>query len=71
MKQFLIRDKFKTELGKKIFDELINIAPSLNDLYFLFTLIKGDEKKQILLNFLNGKNKSWEEIDEFVIENWG
>jgi hypothetical protein len=68
MKQFLIRDKFKTELGKQIFDLLIGKAPDLSSLYFLFTSIIGDERKKILLDFLNEKERTWDEIDDFVDE---
>ena len=71
MKQFLIRDKFKTELGRKLFDILSQKTNDLNELYFAFTMIKGDERKQILLNFLSKEDKTWDEIDDFIITQWG
>jgi hypothetical protein len=71
MKQFLIRDKFKTELGRKLFDILSQKTNDLNELYFAFTMIKGDERKQILLNFLSKEDKTWDEIDDFIMTQWG
>lgn len=71
MKQFLIRDKFKTELGRKLFDILSQKTNDLNELYFAFTMIKGDERKQILLNFLSKEDKTWDEIDDFIMTKWG
>ena len=71
MKQFLIRDKFKTELGRNLFDILSQKTNDLNELYFAFTMIKGDERKQILLNFLSKEDKTWDEIDDFIITQWG
>jgi hypothetical protein len=71
MKQFLIRDKFKTELGRKLFDILSQKTNDLNELYFAFTMIKGDEKKQILLNFLLKEDRTWDEIDDFIMTQWG
>lgn len=68
MKQFLTRDKFKTELGRQIFDLLINKAPDLNSLYFLFASIKGEERKKILLDYINQRERTWDEIDDFVDE---
>jgi hypothetical protein len=71
MKQFLIRDKFKTELGRKLFDILSQKTNDLNELYFAFTMIKGDERKRILLNFLSKEDKTWDEIDDFIMAQWG
>ena len=32
---------------------------------------KGDEKKQILLNFLLKEDRTWDEIDDFIMAQWG
>lgn len=71
MKQFLIRDKFKTELGRQMFDALINVAPSLEDMYFLFCIAKGDEKRKIVMDYINSGHTSYEEIEDFILDKFG
>ena len=71
MKQFLTREKFKTETGRQLFDALIDKAPDLDELYMTFAMVRGDEKRKKLLDFVNSGHSDWDEIDDFVIEQWG
>ena len=71
MKDFLKRDKFKTETGKQLFDALINIAPNLDELYMLFAMVRGDKDRKILLDYIKSGHNNWEEIDDYIIETWG
>lgn len=71
MKQFLTREKFKTEIGRRLFDSLINIAPNLDELYMLFTMVRGDKDRKILLDYIKTGHNNWDEIDDYVVEQWG
>lgn len=71
MKDFLKRDKFKTETGKQLFDVLINIAPNLDELYMLFAMVRGDKDRKTLLDYIRSGHNNWEEIDDYIVETWG
>ena len=64
------REKFKTELGKKVYDILKPLAPNEDWLELMIYLSRGDERRKILLEFLENE-KNWDKIDDFIIENWG
>ena len=64
------REKFKTELGKKVYDILKPLAPNEDWLELMIMLSRGDERRKILLDFLK-KEDDWDKIDDFVIEQWG
>ena len=68
---YIDRNKFTTELGRKLYDILKPISPNEDWLYFVLMLTKGDDKKKILMDFLNNNDKEWNEIGEFVRKNWG
>ena len=64
------REKFKTELGKKVYDILKPLAPNEDWLELMIMLSRGDERRKILLDFLK-KEADWDKIDDFVIGQWG
>lgn len=64
------REKFKTELGKKVYDILKPLAPHEDWLELMIMLSRGDERRKILLDFLENE-KDWGKINDFVIERWG
>jgi hypothetical protein len=64
------REKFKTELGKKVYDILKPLAPNEDWLELMIMLSRGDERRKILLDFLK-KETDWDKIDDFVIGQWG
>ena len=64
------RNKFKTELGRKLYDKLKPLSPNDDWLELMIMLSRGDERRKILLQFLKTEN-DWDKIDDFVIENWG
>ena len=64
------RDKFKTELGKKVYDILKPLAPNEDWLELMIMLSRGDERRKILLEFLQTE-KNWDKIDDFIIAQWG
>ena len=64
------REKFKTELGKQLYDVLKPIAPSEDWLYLMFMMTKGDYKKNMVMNFINDGNKNWVEIHNFIENNF-
>lgn len=64
------REKFKTEYGKKVYDILKPLAPNEDWLELMIMLSRGDERRKILLNFLNSEN-DWGKITDFVMEKWG
>lgn len=63
------RDKFKTELGKKVYDILKPLAPNEDWLELMIMLSRGDERRKILLDFLKTE-KNWTKIDDFIMEKW-
>jgi hypothetical protein len=64
------REKFKTELGKKVYDILKPLAPNEDWLELMIMLSRGDERRKILLEFLQTE-KNWDKIDDFIIAQWG
>jgi hypothetical protein len=60
------RNRFKTELGKQVFDRLVKIKADDNFIYGILCEIMGDEKKKEFLNYLD-KTK---ETDPDVIEDY-
>ena len=64
------RNKFKSELGKQLYDELVSLAPNENWLGLMLMLSRGDDRRKILLEFLK-KEQDWGKITEFVIKQWG
>lgn len=64
------REKFKTELGKKVYDILKPLAPNEDWLELMIMLSRGDERRKILLDFLETE-KNWDKIDDFIIAQWG
>ena len=64
------REKFKTELGKKVYDILKPLAPNEDWLELMIYLSRGDERRKILLDFIENE-KNWDKIDDFIMENWG
>ena len=64
------RNKFKSELGKQLYDVLKPLAPHEDWLTLMLMLSRGDDRRKILLDYIE-KEKDWVEIDKFVIEKWG
>ena len=57
------RDKFKTETGKKLYDMLKKIWNNEHFLIGVLATVKGDEKRQKLIDFIEEEN----EMDSDVI----
>ena len=64
------REDLKTDLDKKLYDNLKPLSPHPDWLELMLMLSSGDDRRKILLDFIN-KEKDWDKIDEFVIETWG
>lgn len=56
------RDKFKTETGKKLYDMLKKIWNNEHFLIGVLATIKGDEKRQKLIDFIEQENITDDEI---------
>ena len=61
------RNRFKTELGKKVFDKLVEINPDDNFIYNILCEIMGDDKKREFLNYLERtKETNPDVIEDYV-----
>ena len=67
MKQFLTRDKFKTEIGRQMFDELLKIDSDLNWVYVILHNCKGDTKRKEFLEWLHQSKRTALEITKHVV----
>ena len=66
------REKFKTELGKKSYDLIVSFNPPNEDFVELMCMLsRGDERRKILIDFLENKCTNCRELHDFVIEKWG
>lgn len=50
------RDEFKTEIGKKLYDMLKKIWNNEHFLIGVLATVKGDEKRQRLIDFIEEEN---------------
>lgn len=64
------RSKFKTEYGRQVYDKLKPIAPSEDWLELMIMLSRTDERRKILLKFLEIED-DWGKIDDFIMDTWG
>lgn len=62
MKCSIDRTKFKTETGRKLFDLLKNIWDDEDFIVGTLSEVKGDEKRQKLINFIEEENITDDEI---------
>lgn len=62
MKCSIDRTKFKTETGRKLFDLLKNIWDDEDFIVGTLLEVKGDEKRQKLINFIEEENITDDEI---------
>lgn len=58
------RNRFKTELGKKVFDKLVEINPDDNFIYGVLCEIIGDDKKREFLKYLERTKETNPDIIE-------
>lgn len=66
------RNKFKTEIGRKAYDLIMSFNPPNPDFVgLMLCLAKGDERRKILIDFLENECKSIRQLHDFVIEKWG
>lgn len=66
------RNKFKSEIGRKTYDLIMSFNPPNTDfVYLMLGLAKGDERRKILIDFLENECKSIRQLHDFVIEKWG
>ena len=63
------RNKFKSELGKQAYDILKPLAPHEDWLELMIMLSRGDDRRKILLDFLETE-KDWVKITDFVTTTW-
>ncbi len=69
MKEFLKRDKFETELGRQMYDELKAIKDDPEWMYVLFYHCRGDENKKKFLDWLHlGKRTPTEILKHLVFQ---
>ena len=64
------RSKFKTEIGKQLYDLLLELMPREDYIYFVLSLVKGDENRKKVIDFIKNKSKDWFDIVQFVDANW-
>ena len=70
MKVLIIdRKKFKTELGRQLYDLLKPISTSEEWLYFMCVLANKDEKRRIVIDYIN-EGHSPLEISNFIIKSF-
>lgn len=50
------RNRFKTELGKQVFDRLVSIYPNDDFIYSVLSDIMGDERKINFIKYLDETN---------------
>ena len=62
MKCSIDRTKFKTETGRKLFDLLKNMWDDEDFIVGTLSEVKGDEKRQKLINFIEEENITDDEI---------
>lgn len=62
MKCSIDRTKFKTETGRKLFDLLKNIWDDEDFIVGTLSEVKGDEKRQKLIDFIEEENVTDDEI---------
>ena len=62
MKCSIDRTKFKTETGRKLFDLLKNIWDDEDFIVGTLSEVKGDEKRQKLIDFIEEENVTDSEI---------
>lgn len=64
------RNKFKSEIGKRLYDLLLEIMPREDYIYFVLSLAKGDKNRKKVIDFIENKSKNWFDIVQFVDTNW-
>ncbi len=65
------RNKFKTELGKLTYDRLLKISDDTEFLLSVLIDIRGDERKQDLLDWLDKNPKATEDdILDYIDEKY-
>lgn len=68
---YIDRNKFTTENGRKLYDILKPIALNEDWLYLMLMLVRGDDQRQELLDYINSCERTIREINDFVISKWG
>lgn len=67
MTYIIKREKFKTELGKKVYDRLVAILDDDNFIMGVLCEIMGDEKKKEFLEYLDKTGETDpEKIEDYV-----
>ena len=66
------REKFKTEYGKRCYDLIMSFDPPNEDFVELMCMLsRGDERRKILIDFLENECENVRQLHDFVIERWG
>jgi len=60
------REKFKTEIGKKLFDLLVKIKDDDSFLKGVLCNLVGDEKKQKMIDVLEKEDYDYDDLDQLV-----
>lgn len=67
MTYIIKREKFKTELGRQVYDKLVNILDDDNFIVGVLCEIIGDEKKKEFLEYLEKNHETDpDKIEEYV-----
>ena len=66
------RNKFESELGRQCYDKIMELNPPHEDFVLLMLALScGDDRRKILIDFLDNKCKNCRDLHDFVIEKWG
>lgn len=63
------RNRFN-DVGKHLYDLLLQIMPREDYIYFVMTLAKGDENRNIVINYIENVSNNWSDVIEFVNSKW-
>ena len=64
------RNNFKTDIGRELYDLLLQIMPREDYIYLVLSLAKGDENRKIVIDFIKNKSQDWFDVVKFVDDNW-
>jgi hypothetical protein len=64
------RNNFKTDIGKELYDLLVQIMPREDYIYFVLSLAKGDENRKKVIDFIKNTSQDWYDVVQFVDNNW-
>lgn len=71
MKTYTIdRNKFKSDIGRQLYDLLVKIMPREDYIFFVLSLAKGDKNRKNVIDFIQNKSDNWFDVVKFVDNKW-